>query len=67
MSHLLSDMGRLLFNAPHQSEVETSAQTVLQEQRRAAAVQTTLRDDGHTVTQQVSFIHVVCGQDHCTA
>lgn len=54
-----------LLHASHQRQVEAHAEAVLEEERRAAAVQLALGDDGHAVTQEVSLVHVMGGQNHC--
>lgn len=59
-SHLWS----IVFYSSYKSEVEASAEAVLEEDGRAAAVEAALRDDSHPVTEQVRFVHVVGGHDH---
>lgn len=44
-------------------QVVAGAQAGLEEERRAAAAQLALGDDGNAVPQQVRLIHVVGGQD----
>lgn len=56
-----------ILHAPHQSQIETHAKAVLEEERGAAAVQLPFGDDGDAVAQQVGLIHVVGGQDHRAA
>lgn len=53
-----------MFHSPHNSEIEASTKTVLKEDGGTAAVEAALRDDSHSVTEQVGFIHVVGGHDH---
>lgn len=48
---------------PDHGEVVAGAQLGLEEERRAAAAQLALGDDGDAVTQQLRLIHVVGGQD----
>lgn len=48
----------------HQRQIEADPKAVLEEERRSAAVQLTLGDDGDAVAQQVGLVHVVRGQDH---
>lgn len=55
-----------MFHSSHKSEVEASTEAVLQKNGRTTAVKTALRDDGHSVTQQVCLIHVMGGHDHCS-
>lgn len=56
-----------VLHAPHQSQIETHAETVLEEERGPAAVQLSFGDDGDAVAQQVGLVHVVGGQDHRAA
>lgn len=58
---------RIVFHPTHKSEVEACAKTVLEEDGGSAAVEATLREDGHPVTEKVGLIHVVGGHDHRTA
>lgn len=53
-----------MFHSSYESEVEASAKTVFEEDGGTTAVQASLRDDGHPVTQQVGLVHVVGGHDH---
>lgn len=46
-----------------QGEVVTRAQPGLEEERRPAAAEPALRDDGDAVPQQLRFVHVVRGED----
>lgn len=48
-------------------QIETNSETVLEEEGGSAAVELSFGDDGDTVTQQISFVHVMSGQDHCPA
>lgn len=60
----------LLPQVPHltdERQVEADAETVLEEKRRSAAVQLPFGDDGDAVAQEVGFIHVMSGEDHCPA
>lgn len=56
-----------VFNAPDECEVKPNTKAVLQEQRRTAAVQLPFRYNRHSITEKISFIHVVGGEDHCPA
>lgn len=58
---------RLVLHPANQSEVKACPKAVLKEDGWAAAVKATLRDDGHSVTQQVSLVHVVGGHDNCAS
>lgn len=53
------------FNSPYNSQIKTSTKAVFEEDGGAAAVEASLRDDGHPVTQQVCLIHVVGGHYDC--
>lgn len=54
---------RLLGFLLHQRQVVTCPQLVLQVQRGAHAAQLPVGDDGDPVPQDISLVHVVCGQD----
>lgn len=56
-----------VFNTSDEREVKSNTETVLQEQRRTTAVQLPFRNNRHSITEKISFIHVVCGEDHCPA
>ena len=53
--------------AAHQSQVVATAKAVLQEQAGSQGAQLAMGDDGDAVTQHVSFIHVVGGENDCAA
>lgn len=50
----------------HCGEVVARTQTCLQKERRTTATQFPLRDDGDSVAQEISLIHIVCRQNDCT-
>lgn len=56
-----------MFHSAYNSEIEASTKTVLEEDGGTTAVEAALRDDSHSVTEQVGFIHVVGGHDHCAS
>lgn len=64
---LIAHLGSVLFHSPYKSEVETGAKAVLEEDWGTAAEEATLRDDSHSVTQQVGLVHVVGGHYHCAS
>lgn len=58
----------LLPQVPHptdQRQVEADSEAVLEEKRRPAAVQLPFGDDGDAIAEEVGFIHVMGGQNHC--
>lgn len=56
-----------VFHATHQGQIETNSKTALEEEGWPTAVQLTFGKDGDPVTQEVSLVHVMGGQDHSTA
>lgn len=60
-----SHLRDFVFNSPYNSQIKTSTKAVFEEDGGAAAVEASLRDDGHSVTQKVCLIHVVGGHDDC--
>ena len=50
-----------VLHAAHESEVEAQAKAVLEEERGAAAVELSFGNDGDSVTEQISLVHVVSG------
>lgn len=54
-----------MFDSSYKSQIETSTKAVLEEDGGAAAVEASLRDDGHPVAQQICLIHVVGGHNDC--
>lgn len=52
-----------VFNPADECEVKSNTEAVLQEERRTAAVQLTFRYNCNSVTEKISFIHVVGGEN----
>lgn len=48
-----------ILHAAYKRQIETDSKTVLEEEWGSATVQLSFGDDGNTVTQQVSLIHVM--------
>lgn len=56
-----------VLHAAYQCQIETHSETVLEEQGGSATVELSFGDDGDAVAEQVSLVHVMGGQNHCTA
>lgn len=54
-----------MFYPSYKSQIKTSTEAVFEEDGGTAAVEASLRDDGHPVAQQICLIHVVGGQNDC--
>lgn len=56
-----------ILHAAYKCQIETHSKTVFEKEGGTATVELSFGDDGNAVAQQVGLVHVVSGQNHCTA